>query len=153
MKSILPVEQSVVGSRERNINVTTSLTPESIMQLLFSYRDIAHKFHLNCFLGGVGSFAEHKALNKLYEGIQDLQDSILEQMMGYLQSSINSSATLSSAPKYNGTQDSIKLCTAIIDFAKELQVYASSSDMPNIENLAQELSGLAAQTRYFLMFK
>lgn len=143
-KSILPIEKSELG---------TSLTPEAIMQLFFSYRNIAHKFHLNCFINGIGSHAEHIALDGLYKGIQESQDEILEQMMGYTGQPINSPSTSANAPKYTGTGDSIKLCTAILSFAKELQSFAKENNMPNIENLAQELSGLAAHTKYFLMFK
>lgn len=136
-----------------NISPTGTLTPESIMESLFTFRDIAHKFHLNCFITKIGSFAEHKALDKLYKGLQDLQDSILEEIMGYTMTPANSPVTSIDAPSYTGTSDSISLCNRILDFAKSLQNYARSNSMSNIENLSQELSGLAAQTRYFLMFK
>lgn len=128
------------------------LTPDGIMHTLFSFRDRAHKFHLNTMVIGVGSHAQHIALDGLYKGIQDQQDTILEQLMGYLAAPINGAGSVSIEP-YAGTSDAIALCDEIKTFAKELQNYGTQNDMPNIENLAQELSGLAAHTRYFLMFK
>lgn len=147
MKSILNTK-SIASNRN-----TDNLHPEGIMETLFSFRDRAHKFHLNCFINGIGSHAEHIALDGLYKGIQDKQDSILEQMMGYLMKPINAPSTTTSSPTYRNTQDSITLCTEIMEFARRLQMYANEQRMSNIENIAQELSGLAAETRYFLMFK
>lgn len=125
----------------------------SIMKSFFRFRDVAHKFHLNCFIDGVGSHAEHIALDDLYKGIQKLQDKILEQMMGYLGRPINTVNDSIDAPQYKNKQQAVDLCNEIHSFSKELINYAQSNDMPNIENLAQELSGLAAHTKYFLMFK
>lgn len=136
-------------------NTEAGLSPESIMQTLFTYRDTAHKYHLNCFsrANNTGSHAEHLALDELYKGIQKKQDAILEQIMGYTMRPINSPTTKITAPKYTNTQDSIELCTSIIEFAGRLIDYASKNKFHNIENIAQDLSGLAAETRYFLMFK
>lgn len=130
------------------------LTPESIMQSLFTFRDTAHKYHLNCFsrANNVGSHAEHLALDDLYKGIQKKQDAILEQLMGYTMKPINAPIGIN-VPIYIRTEDSIDLCTEIIKFAGELINYATSNKYHNIENIAQDLSGLAAETRYFLMFK
>jgi len=35
-------------------------------------------------------------------------------------------------------------------FAKQLQTYGASMNMPDIENVAQSLSGTAAKTKYLL---
>lgn len=128
------------------------LTPDDIMTSLFSFRDRAHKFHLNTMIIGTGSYAQHKALDTLYQGVQEAQDDILEQLMGYLEKPVNGTGTIS-LPSYKGTDDAKSLCNEIISFAKNLIAYATENDMPNIENLAQELSGLAGHTKYFLMFK
>lgn len=131
----------------------SKFSEQDVMKAFFRFRDIAHKFHLNCFVDGVGSHAEHLALDGLYKGIQELQDDILEQMMGYLGKPINTSNDASDIPQYKGKQQAVDLCNEIQVFAKDLIRYADSNDMPNIENLGQELSGLAAHTKYFLMFK
>lgn len=136
----------------KTVNVPDFTTPESIMSSLFTFRNTAHKFHLNSMVIGVGSHAQHIALDGLYKGIQELQDTILEQMMGYLGRPINA-VTNTSSPEYRSTDQAISLCDDIHQFSKSLISYATSNDMPNIENVAQELSGLAAHTKYFLMFK
>ena len=130
----------------------TELTPDVIVTSLFGFRDRAHKFHLNTMVIGAGSYAQHKALDTLYKGIQDLQDDILEQMMGYLNGPINDAGSID-LPNYQGTSEAIALCDEIISFSTQLIEYASANNMPNIENLAQELSGLGAHAKYFLMFK
>jgi hypothetical protein len=38
----------------------------------------------------------------------------------------------------------------LISFAKQLELFGSANNMPDIENVAQALSGLAAQTKYRL---
>ena len=38
----------------------------------------------------------------------------------------------------------------LISFAKQLQNYGASNNMPDIENVAQALSGTAAKTKYLL---
>lgn len=147
--------KSILGYKEDKPRsfASSSVTPESIMQSLFTFRDTAHKYHLNCFLKGTGSYAEHKALDKLYKGIQEFQDDILEELMGYMGQPINADTTQVSIPSYTGVDDSVKLCDDIINFCYNLIDFASSRKYSNIENITQELSGLAAQTKYFLMFK
>jgi len=50
---------------------------QQFIGLLFASRDYAHKAHL-----ATESYAQHKALNKFYEGIIDLADSFSEAWMG-----------------------------------------------------------------------
>jgi Tfp pilus assembly PilM family ATPase len=78
----------------------------------------------------------------------DLKDEIVEKMMGY-------SGKRPKAVKQEMLRDySIGISTSVvgdlISFAKELQNYASSNGMPDIENIAQSLSGEAAKTKYLL---
>jgi hypothetical protein len=43
-----------------------------------------------------------------------------------------------------------QVVTELISFAKQLENFGGSSNMPDIENLAQGLSGSAAQIKYRL---
>ena len=54
------------------------MTPEYIVGKLFSFHNVAHKFHLD-----TKSFACHKALNKLYTELVDFKDDIAELLIGY----------------------------------------------------------------------
>ena len=38
----------------------------------------------------------------------------------------------------------------LVSFAKQLENYGASNNMPDIENIAQGLSGTAAKTKYLL---
>lgn len=55
----------------------TTVKPEIVLGQLFQSRDIMHLTHL-----GTTSYAEHKALNKAYEGLLDLIDSLIESYFG-----------------------------------------------------------------------
>lgn len=114
---------------------TSKLSPEAIMSRLFYFRDTAHKFHL-----ATRSHPQHEALDTLYKGLQDLQDQIMEQALGY------TGTTMSYSPK-----DAITICDQINQFAVDLRSWGNTKSYMNIENLAQELSGLSAQVKYFLL--
>ena len=45
---------------------------------------------------------------------------------------------------------SIQIVNELIIFAKQLETYAGSNNMPDIENIAQSLSGEASKTKYLL---
>lgn len=53
------------------------MTPGKFIGTLFQSRDVMHIAHLQ-----TTSFAEHKALNKYYDGILDLTDSFTEKYFG-----------------------------------------------------------------------
>lgn len=113
----------------------TKMSPETIMSRLFYFRDAAHKFHL-----ATRSHPQHEALDTLYKGIQDLQDQILEQSLGY------TGTTMSYDPK-----DAMLICDQISKFSVDLKNWGENKGYMNVENLAQELSGLSAQVKYFLL--
>jgi hypothetical protein len=43
-----------------------------------------------------------------------------------------------------------QVVSELISFAKQLENYGASNNMPDIENIAQSLSGEAAKTKYLL---
>jgi len=43
-----------------------------------------------------------------------------------------------------------QVVSELISFAKQLQNYGATNNMPDIENVAQSLSGKAATTKYLL---
>lgn len=119
------------------------LTPEYIQGKLFSFHNIAHKFHLD-----TKSFAEHKALNELYTGLVDFKDDISELIMGYTGKRIGK-IKLDDMPEYSHSA-SVKLAEDIKEFAYELEEWADENGYCDIENTAQSLSGLGAKTSYLL---
>lgn len=123
------------------------LTPEGIQSKLFSLSDAAHKLHLD-----TKSYAEHKALGKLYEGLIDFRDEISEKLMGYQSGKRIGKLKLEDIPEYTDGA-SLKLANDVKDFAYELYEWAGEKHYCDIENIAQSLSGLGAQTIYLLTLK
>lgn len=121
-----------------------ALTPETIKGKLFSFQNSAHSLHLD-----TRSFAEHKALQKLYEGIDGIKDDILEILMGYQNGKRIGKAKLDEFPTYS--QEAVTaLVKDGIDFSKELEKWSSSKEYCDLSNKAQDLSGLFARTQYLL---
>jgi DNA-binding ferritin-like protein len=94
------------------------------------------------------SFAEHSALGGIYDKVFDLKDEIVEKIMGY-------TGTRTKAMPVEPIKDyavgmSEKVVTDLETFAKQLEAFGASNNMPDIENIAQSLSGEAAQTKYRL---
>lgn len=126
------------------IKKDAEMTPEFIQGKLFSYADIAHKFHLD-----TTSYAEHKAMDKLYSGLVEFKDSISEMLMGYLGGKRIGKIKLDEIPEYSKGKCA-DLCNDVSEFSYELYEWAGKKKYCDIENTAQSLSGLAASTTYLL---
>jgi hypothetical protein len=94
------------------------------------------------------SHAEHEALGKLYELVFDTKDEVVEKIMGYSGVRAKSGDVKGVRPYTIGL--SMQVATEIIMFAKQLQNYGSMNNMPDIENIAQSLSGETAKIKYLL---
>lgn len=121
-----------------------NLTPEYIQGKLFSFHNIAHKFHLD-----TRSFAEHKALDGLYKDLVDFKDNISELIMGYMGGKRIGSIRMDEIPEYSHSA-AVKLCEEIKSFSYDLEMWAEDKKYCDIENTAQSISGLAAKTIYLL---
>jgi len=91
------------------------------------------------------SYAEHKALGKLYEYVQDFKDGVIEKLMGYTG---KRPAPYKIEPLINCTGN--ECVSNILSFASSLKSYAESNSYHDIANLADALSGEAAKTKYLL---
>ena len=119
------------------------LSPDVIASKLTHFELQLHNLHW-----ATRSYAEHMALGGLYEKVFDLKDEIIEKIMGYTgtRAKIGSHAPLKDyAP---GVSESV--VNELQTFAKQLEAYGESNGMPDIENIAQGLSGDAAKTKYLL---
>jgi hypothetical protein len=91
------------------------------------------------------SYAEHKALGKLYEYVQDFKDDVIEKLMGYTGKRLTPHKI---EPLINCTGN--ECVSNILSFASSLKSYAESNGYHDIDNLADALSGEAAKTKYLL---
>ena len=129
-KSLFP--EDMMKSGELNL--------ETIAGKLTYFHEQLHLLHWQ-----TTSYAQHKALGKLYEYVQDFKDGVIEKLMGYTgkRPGVFKIEPLTAA-------DSTAVVTALMDFASNLKSYAESNNFHDIANLADALSGEAAKTKYLL---
>jgi DNA-binding ferritin-like protein len=119
------------------------LSLDSIKAKLNYFELQVHELHWQTF--GLG---EHEALGDLYNTIFSVKDEIVEKIMGY--TGVRTKAMPVEAIKNYTPGLSDQVAKDIIAFAKQLENFGASNNMPDIENVAQALSGDAAKIRYRL---
>jgi len=136
IKSLFPEEmmENAIGS---------SLTLETISGKLSYFYEQLHLLHFQ-----TTSFAEHEALGKIYDKVGDFQDEIVEKIMGYSGRRIKAYRIDVLKDYELGAPN--RVVKELVSFAKDLEEFGESNNMPDIENVAQSLSGEAAQTLYRL---
>lgn len=122
------------------------LTIDNVVAKMSYFFEQTHLYHLQTF-----SHSEHKALNELYDSLLDFKDEIAEKLMGYSGKRIKAYRIEPLLEYSEGC--SIKLVSDIILFAKKLELFGTVNNMPDINNIAQSLSGTAAQKKYLLTLK
>lgn len=92
------------------------------------------------------SYARHKALDTTYEALSDLKDDIIEKIIGY--SGVRpQNISLQPLTGYSESMD-IQVADEIMAFGKKLEEWAAVKEYCDIENLAQEYSGVGAKLKY-----
>lgn len=119
------------------------LSPDIIATKMTQFHVQLHNLHWN-----TRSYAEHMALGSLYSTVHDLKDDIVEKIMGYTGTRANCGILQSFKPYGIGVAEGVVNDLKL--FAKQLENYGSSNNMPDIENIAQGLSGDCAKTLYLL---
>lgn len=120
-----------------------NLTLEIIAGKLSYFYEELHLLHFQ-----TRSFAEHSALGTIYNKVGDFQDEIIEKIMGYTGKRVR-------AYKIDALKDyapgmPIQVVKELGSFAEDLEEFGETNNMPDIENIAQSLSGEASQTLYRL---
>ena len=136
LKSLFPEEMM-------ELKGSSSLTLETIAGKLSYFYEQLHLLHFQ-----TTSFAEHSALGTIYDKVGDFQDEIVEKIMGYTGKRIR--AYKIDALKDYSTGMPNTVVRELVKFASDLEEYAEANNMPDIENIAQSLSGEASQTLYRL---
>lgn len=119
------------------------LSLESIAAKLTYFELQAHLLHWQTF----GGF-EHAALGDMYELLFSIKDEIVEKIMGYQGKRVKS-FKIEPLKDYS-LEASTVLASQVIEFAKQLQDFGKISNMPDIENISQSLSGSIAKIKYRL---
>ena len=116
----------------------TTIKPEICLGQLFQSRDMMHLAHLQ-----TTSYAAHKALQKYYEGILDLTDTLLESYMGTLGKRVNLKIP---ASEYTNPESHLKYLKEYI--MKHRAVFGKENT--HLQNIIDEIIALIAQTQYLL---
>ena len=124
-------------------NAGSGLTLETIAGKLSYFYEQLHLLHFQ-----TTSFAEHEALGKIYDKVGDFQDEIVEKIMGYSGKRIKAYKIDVLKDYSNGMPNTI--VRDLVKFSKDLEEFGEVNNMPDIENIAQSLSGEASQTLYRL---
>jgi DNA-binding ferritin-like protein len=129
-KSLFPQEMLASGD----------MSLEAMLSKLTYFHEQLHLTHWQ-----TTSYAEHKALGKLYEYVQDFKDDVIEKLMGY-------TGKRPGAYKIDplGNSNATAIVSELMSFSSSLKSYAESNGYHDISNLADALSGEAAKARYLL---
>jgi hypothetical protein len=119
---------------------SSSLTLETIAGKLTYFHEQLHLLHWQ-----TTSYAQHKALGKLYEYVQDFKDGVVEKIMGYTS---KRPGLYKIEPLTNCKPE--QCVSDIMSFASELKMYGERNSFHDVCNLADALSGEAAKTKYLL---
>lgn len=132
-KSLFPSDMLKSGSGE--------MTLESVAGKLTYFHEQLHLLHWQ-----TTSYAEHQALGSLYEYVHGFKDGVIEKLMGYM----GKRPKAHKMEPLSDTASAPLVVNDIISFAHQLMTWAEANKYCDVENLAQELSGEAAKTKYLL---
>jgi len=116
----------------------TTIKPELVLGQLFQSRDIIHLTHL-----ATTSYAEHKALNGLYDSLLDLVDDLIESYYGTIGKRLNIKIP---ASEYMNAQAHIKYIKEYL--MKHREVFGK--DNTHLQNIIDEIIALYSKTQYLL---
>lgn len=116
----------------------TTIKPELVLGQLFQSRDIIHLTHL-----ATTSYAEHKALNGLYDSLLDLVDDLIEAYYGTIGKRLNIKIP---ASEYMNAQTHIKYIKEYL--MKHREVFGK--DNTHLQNIIDEIIALYSKTQYLL---
>ncbi len=132
MKQLFPKEM---------LSSSSTLTLESVASKLTYFHEQLHLIHWQ-----TSNNAEHQATGGLYDYVHDFKDGVMEKLMGYTGKRVQAYK----ADPLTNNATATTVVTDIISFAHELMTWAESNKYCDVENMAQELSGEAAKTKYLL---
>ena len=118
----------------------SELSLESIAAKLTYFHEQLHLTHWQ-----TTSYAEHQATGALYDYVHDFKDGLIEKLMGY-------TGRRPGVYKIEPLTDckAEKCVSDIMSFASSLKMYGEKNAFHDVCNLADELSGEAAKTKYLL---
>ena len=112
-----------------------------LVSVLMHARTQAHVFHLR-----TASYAQHKALQKFYEGISELLDQYAEAYQGKY-------GTINGYETYPVTQDPRKATTFLMALIKVINKARKATRDSYLANILDQITELTDSTIYMLRLK
>ena len=103
-----------------------------------------HMLHLLC--RGPGSYAQHVALGDLYEGLEDLADSLAEAYFGC--ASLIEEYPGTKFPTFTTKSDALAYVTQLYEYVEEKR--EKMGDESHIQNIVDEICSLISAAKYKL---
>jgi len=109
-------------------------------------RNVVHKKHWN--VTGVGSYSQHKALNKLYDILPEFADNLAEKFQGYNGELLPIISQMSDAELIK--KSPLELAEWILKYVIEYRKVFGDNSM--LQNIIDELVGELSSIKYKLQF-
>ena len=130
-------------SQEAYKSKGANFTISSVAMSLLKFQEQLHYIHWN-----TKSYSEHKFTGKLYEYLQSFRDDVVEKMAGYCNERPFPPPSISI-----GQVNIPTVLGELMEFSRDLELYAESKGYSDIANLASELSGEVAKAKYLSTLK
>lgn len=132
-------------------------TPDNspVNQVSFvAMKSLIHSSQIKLLHWQTRSYAEHKALDKLFSGIVSFQDTLVETIMGkYGRPKLSGDYKILTMENYDECN-----CSEVIEkikhcYSKECKSYFTAEEDPEILNILDEIIALLDKTMYLLTLK
>lgn len=130
-----------------SLTINENAKSDGIIVMVKKMSEILKQFHHN-----TDSFAEHKAFDDIYTAFEEIEDDIVERIIGYTGDRYNTIPVITNSQPYDFQSTTIvvdalnNLGTELINFAKEFGYF-------DLENYGQTIHGLGAKLSYLLTLK
>lgn len=133
---------------ERAKAVKNTGSKDSVPALIVELLDAAAKFHiLHLIVRGTASYAQHKALNELYDALPDLADGLAESWQGATLSIPNYPTV--KAPDLGSVEEAISYIKALRDKIEKVQKSIDYSEIINdLDTIKTELNSTVYKLKF-----
>lgn len=139
---VKPVMNSGRSPEMQKVDKMTGAFVEELMNAATSF----HKLHLK--VTGTGSYAQHKALNELYDALPDLADTIAEGYQGACEVLLPYEG--SSLVILESIDDAVEYLRQMKDMVNELQAVVPHTEIVNILDTVKDAINTAKYKLIFL---
>lgn len=126
----------------------TKSEPAKFFSKLFESREMAHIYHLQVN-GGMGSHAEHTALNDYYDIVLELIDQLIETYQGQHEI-VEGYDIIDTTP--TKTKDAIEYFTDLVMFIKATRYKAILQEDTHLQNIIDEIVAVIYRLLYKIKY-